>query len=103
MNTANAIIEINELKESTLWRIISPKSDTAQYPKCLKSKIQPYSNTAACTKMIQAKTQVEIDVKDFVLGELVVMLMNKFTRTKNKVISKPILPGILSWGITKLI
>ena len=53
--------------------------------------------------MMQAKTHVEIDVKDFVLGELVVMLMNKFTRTKNKVISKPILPGIHSWGITKLI
>ena len=50
--------------------------------------------------MIQAKTHVEIDVKDFVLGELVVMLMNKFTRTKNKVISKPILPGTTS-GLMK--
>ena len=53
--------------------------------------------------MIQAKTHVEIDVKDFVLGELVVILMNKLTRTKNKVISKPILPGTTSWGIKKLI
>ena len=63
----------------------------------------PYSNTAPCTKMIQAKTQVDIDVKDFVLGVLVVMLMNKFTRTKNKVISSPILPGTTSGGMTKLI
>ena len=69
----------------------------------LNNKIHPYSITATSTKMIQAKTQVEIDVKDFVLGELVVMLMNKFTRTKNKVISKPILPGTTSCGITKLI
>ena len=53
--------------------------------------------------MIQAKTQVDIDVKDFVLGVLVVILMNKFTRTKNKVISKPILPGTTSGGMTKLI
>ena len=45
---------------------------------------------------MQAKIQVEIDVKDFVLGELVVMLINKFTRTKNRVISKPILPGTAS-------
>ena len=51
----------------------------------------------------EVKTHVEIDVKDFVLGELVVMLMNKFTRTKNKVINKPILPGATSWGITKFI
>ena len=96
MNTANALIDINRLKASTLLRIFSPKSDTWQYPTCLKSKIQPYSNTAPWTKMIQVKTHVEIDVKDFVLGELVVMLMNKFTRTKNKVINKPILPGTTS-------
>ena len=53
--------------------------------------------------MIQANTQVDIDVKDFVLGVLVVILMNKFTRTKNKVISNPILPGTTSGGMTKLI
>ena len=59
--------------------------------------------TAPCTKIMQAKTQVEMYVKAVVLGEFVVILMNKFTRTKNKVINKPILPGIPSCGITKLI
>ena len=97
------MIDNNRQKESILGRIFCPKSDTRWGIRCFKSKIKPYSNTAPWTKMIQAKTHVEIDVKDFVLGELVVMLMNKFTRTKNKVISKPILPGTTSWGITKLI
>ena len=97
------MIDNNRQKESILGRIFCPKSDTRCGIRCFKSKITPYSNTAPWTKMIQAKTHVEIDVKDFVLGELVVMLMNKFTRTKNKVISKPILPGIPSWGVTKLI
>ena len=96
MNIANAVIDINRQKESILQRIFFPTSETGLCATCLKSRIQPYSNTAPCTKMIQAKTQVEIDVKDFVLGELVVMLMNKFTRTKNNVISKPILPGTTS-------
>ena len=97
MNITNALTDINRQKESILLRIFCPKSDIGMYLTCLRSKIQPYSNTAACTKMIQTKTQVEIDVKDFTsAGELVVMLINKFTRTKNKVISKPILPGTTS-------
>ena len=69
----------------------------------LNNRIHPYSITATSTKMMQAKTQVEIYVNDFVIGELVVMLINKFTRTKNNVISKPILPGTTSGGMTKLI
>ena len=96
MKIANALIDINRQRVSILGRIFCPKSDTRLGVRCFKSKIQPYSNTAPWTKTIQAKTHVEIDVKDFVLGELVVMLMNKFTRTKNKVISKPILPGTTS-------
>ena len=87
-------------KKSTLRKTFVPKSEIEKY---LNKRMQPYSNTAPCTKVIQAKTQVDIDVKDFVLGVLVVILMNKFTRTKNKVISKPILPGTTSGGMTKLI
>ena len=49
---------------------------------------------------MQAITQTEIHVKESVFGELAVMLMNKFTKTKSKVMSKPILPGTTSWGIT---
>ena len=52
---------------------------------------------------MQAITQTEIHVKESVFGELAVMLINKFTKTKSKVMSKPILPGTTSWGITKLI
>ena len=52
--------------------------------------------TTPCTKIMHAKTQDEMFVKAVVLGEFVVILMNKFTRTKNKVISKPILPGTTS-------
>ena len=55
---------------STLRKTFVPKSEIEKY---LKNRIQPYSKTAPCTEVIQAKTQVEIDVKDFVLGVLVVM------------------------------
>ena len=99
----NALIDISRQKESILWNNFCSESDAGLRERCFPRKIQPYSNTAPWTKMIQVKTHVEIDVKDFVLGELVVMLMNKFTRTKNKVINKPILPGATSWGITKFI
>ena len=100
MNVKNATTDNIKESKSTLRKTFAPKSEIE---KNLNNRIKPYSNTAPCTKMIQAKTQVDIDVKDFVLGVLVVMLMNKFTRTKNKVISKPILPGTTSGGMTKLI
>ena len=50
----------------------------------LKSRIHPYSKTAPWTKIIQPKTHVAIDVNESVSGELAVMLMNKFTKTKSR-------------------
>ena len=100
MNNENVRTDNIREKMSTLRKTFVPKSEIEKY---LNNRIKPYSKTAPCTKVMQAKTQVEIDVKDFVLGVLVVILMNRFTRTKNKVISKPILPGTTSGGMTKLI
>ena len=59
----------------------------------LTSRIHPYSNIAPWTKTIQAKFQIEMDVNESVSGVLAEILMNKFTKTKSRVISKPILPG----------
>ena len=58
--------------------------------------MQPYSIIATCTKIIQAKTQIEIGVKELAFGKLAAVLMKRFTKSKSKVISKPILPGTTS-------
>ena len=100
MNNENVRTDNIREKMSTLCKTFVPKSEIEKY---LNERMQPYSNTAPCTKIIQTKTHVDIDVRDFVFGELVVILMNKLTRTKNNVISKPILPGTTSGGMTKLI
>ena len=100
MNVKKVTIDNIRESKSTLRKTFDPKLEIEKY---LNKRMPPYSNTAPCTKIIQTKTHVDIDVRDFVLGELVVILMNKFTKTKNKVISKPILPGITSGGMTKLI
>ena len=103
LNITNVEIDINTEKESNLWRNFLPIWDLDVSMIWLKSRIHPYSNTAPWTKIIQPKTHVAIDVNESVSGELAVMLMNKFTKTKSRVISKPILPGTHSWGIKKLI
>ena len=65
--------------------------------------MHPYCNKAAVMKKMQVMVQTEIDVMDSVLGDLEVMNTYIFMRHKNTVISKAILPGICSCGITKLI
>ena len=52
---------------------------------------------------MQATIHMEIDVKDFASGEAEVIELKIFIKHKNKVTSKAILPGIISWGIAKLI
>ena len=54
-------------------------------------------------KKMQVMVQTEIDVIDSVLGVLEVMNTYILMRHKNTVISKAILPGICSCGMTKLI
>ena len=48
--------------------------------------------------MIQAESMVNETV-----GELVATLIKRFIKAKNNVISNAILPGIISYGMTKLI
>ena len=52
---------------------------------------------------MQVRIQVEMEVRDFVVGDWDVTLVKIFVSIKSKVISKTILPGIISCGITKLI
>ena len=73
MNVKKVTIDNIRESKSTLRKTFDPKLEIEKY---LNKRMPPYSNTAPCTKMIQAKTQVDIDVKDFVLGVLVVILMN---------------------------
>ena len=42
MNITNALID--NIRDNV--SIVCPKSETGLYPRCLKSKIHPYSNTA---------------------------------------------------------
>ena len=93
MNIKNVTIDNIRESKSTLRKTFDPKLEIEKY---LNKRMPPYSNTAPCTKIMQTKTHVDMYVRDFVFGELVVILMNKLTRTKNKVISKPILPGTTS-------
>ena len=67
------------------------------------SKIIPYCRSTEVTNEMHATNHIEIDVKDFVLGEAEVIVLKIFIKHKNKVISKVIRPGIISWGIAKLI
>ena len=67
------------------------------------SKITPYCRSADVTNEMHMTNHIEIDVKDFVLGEAKVIVLKMFIKHRNKVISKVIRPGIISWGIAKLI
>ena len=62
-----------------------------------------YSSMAPKTKMIQAITQVLIAVKPSAFGELVWMVLWMLMRTRKRVTSIVILPGITSGLIRKLI
>ena len=68
-----------------------------------KPRIHPYSIKAPYTNKMQVRIQVEMEVRDFVVGDWDVTLVKIFVSIKSKVISKTILPGIISCGITKLI
>ena len=68
-----------------------------------KSRMVPYCKRADVTKEMHATIQIEIDVNDFVLGEAEVIALKRFIKHKNKVMSKAIRPGTISWGIAKLI
>ena len=100
MNVKKVTIDNIRESKSTLRKTFDPKLEKEKY---FNKRMPPYSNTAPCTKIIHTKTHVDIDVRDLVLRVLVVILMNKLTKTKNKVIRKPILPGTTSGGMTKLI
>ena len=67
------------------------------------SKIIPYCRRAVVTNKMHVTNHIEIDVKDSVLGEAELIVLKIFIKHKNKVISKVIRPGIISWGIAKLI
>ena len=67
------------------------------------SKIIPYCRSTEVTNEMHATNHIEIDVNDFVLGEAEVIVLKIFIKHKNKVISKVIRPGIISWEIAKLI
>ena len=60
----------------------------------LYNKIHPYSSKEQHTKRIQVIIQADIEVSDSVFGDVVVTLIKILMRTKNKVISKVIRPGI---------
>ena len=60
-----------------------------------------YSTKAPKTKRIQANIQASIAVNPSALGVLVVTLLKMLTKTRNKVTSRAILPGITSMGIRK--
>ena len=68
----------------------------------LNSKMPPYSKSAKQTYKIQIMIQADMEVKDSVFGEVVVTLMKMLMRTKNKVTSRVIRPGMTSGGMTKL-
>ena len=104
LKITNAVIKINRLEESTWLNIFFPNPLEYLYEvMCLNKRIIAYSIKARDTKEIQAIIQLEMAVIESVLGDFDVMLMNKFTRTRIKVINSPILPGTISGGITKLI
>ena len=67
------------------------------------SKIIPYCRSAVVTNKMHVTNHIEIDVKDSVLGEAELIVLKMFIKHRNNVISKVIRPGIISWGIAKLI
>ena len=67
------------------------------------SKIIPYCSSAEVTNKMHVTNHIEIDVKDSVLGEAELIVLKMFIKHRNNVISKVIRPGIISWGIAKLI
>ena len=60
------------------------------------SKITPYCRSADVTNEMHMTNHIEIDVKDFVLGEAKVIVLKMFIKHKNRVISRAIRPGTFS-------
>ena len=103
MNNVNA-------KASTAREIISivfililafSSRDVALYFQ--KRRIVPYCKSVEVTNKMHTTIHVEIEVNDFVYGDSDVTVLNIFIKHNNMVISKVILPGIISWEIVKLI
>ena len=68
----------------------------------MKHTLPAYSATAAATKMMQPRSQIEIEVRPCTVGDTVLMLLNMLVRTRNKVTSSPILPGTTEGDTRKL-
>ena len=64
------------------------------------NKTIPYCNKAQNTKKMQVTIHIEIEVNDFVLGDIDVMLLKLLIKTRYNVMSKAILSK--SCGVTKL-
>ena len=94
MNKKIEIMRHNKSKYFNVWLNVKT---------CLQKRTRPYSIKAPYTKHMQVIIQVEIEVNDFEFGDFELTLMNRLIRHKNTTMSKAILPGIISWGIKKLI
>ena len=94
-----ATIDTIILRVSTFLRILAFTPGQT----CLMKRIVAYSNSAAWMKIIHEIIQPEIEVKDSVLGDLPITPIIMFMTVSVKMISKAILPGIASDGMTKLI
>ena len=64
------------------------------------NKTIPYCNKAQNTNKMQVIIHIEIEVNDFVLGDIDVMLLKLLIKTRYNVMSKAILSK--SIGVTKL-
>ena len=64
------------------------------------NKTIPYCNKAQNTKKIQVIIHIEIEVNDFVFGDIEVMLLKLFIKTRYNVMRKAIRSK--SRGVTKL-
>ena len=64
------------------------------------NKTIPYCNKAQNTKKMQVIIHIEIEVNDFVLGDIDVILLKLLIKTRYKVMSKAIRSK--SRGVTKL-
>ena len=64
------------------------------------NKTIPYCNKAQNTKKMQVTIHIEIEVNDFVLGDIDVMLLKILIKTRYNVMSKAIRSK--SSGVTKL-
>ena len=68
-------------------------------PPLCSSTERTYSMRAPKTKSMQASIQASMAVSPSALGVLVVTVLNMFTRTRKRVTSSAIRPGITSMGI----